>query len=314
MTNTSNTKEKLPLDRVYCQFECLQQTEKIDANGKKTQVFKWKPVHSYKLYLFFKKNDQFYRMPDNPAPAEPITTVDDNPEYIIKESDIGKCNYAFKKGVTYYGYFSGRELTQKEINGLMGERSYVLLKIAPSDTGLLRLDSSLFQYLVFLQQFEKGLSGDVALTKINQIYNSKFTDLTSAPEKQLHKNNYTIATNEETIKMSNFFEAWLANKKGKAPVWEKHLAGTVSKTIQFHEDTNSTPTKNLYSFESALHKITTENYHKILLESHTLGVALGNISSTPNKKGGLTEKIEGFFYKSKFSEISKNNIEATYYE
>ncbi|MES0489897.1 MAG: hypothetical protein ABUK01_07905 [Leptospirales bacterium] len=315
-TNTSVTKVKLPLDRVFCQFECYQQTEKTDANGKTSQVFDYKPVDSYKLYLFYKKNDQFFRMPGNTPPAEPIVTADDHAEYIISDKDVTekKCNYAFKKGATYYGYFAGKELTEAEITGLMGERSYVLLKIVPSDSGVLRLDFSLFQYIVLLQQLEDGLTGDVALTKINTVYKSNFSSLTSDIEKQLYKNDFMIATNNEPIQMSRFFEALSAQKKGEVPVWEKSLADVVTNAITFHEDPNATATNKLLSFENALQKITDQQYPKGILESHVLGATLGKVVPPPGTPYSFTYSIEEFFYQSNFSELTKNYIENFYIE
>lgn len=311
-TNTAVTKKKLPMDRVFVQFECYQQSEKTDATGKTETIFEYKPIHSYKLYLFYKKNDQFFRMPDNGitgnvAIAQPIATLDDHPEYLIPEADVGKCNYAFKKGATYYGYFAGRELSEAEVTALRGERSYVLLKMVPTATGVLRIDQSLFWWICLLQQLEVGLSGNEALTKINAIYKSDFSDLTTDLEKKLNQTENLILTNGGVTSIDHLFQAVMRKKQHAEPIWGKKLAETIVEATRLYGNSTKTGTDALYSFEMFLESIRNNKYNRLHLQSQILGEALGEIILGMSETYILNHILEDFFYKSNFSELANMN-------
>lgn len=296
-TNTAVTKKKLPMDRVFVQFECYQQSEKTDATGKTETIFEYKPIHSYKLYLFYKKNDQFFRMPDNGitgnvAIAQPIATLDDHPEYLIPEADVGKCNYAFKKGATYYGYFAGRELSEAEVTALRGERSYVLLKMAPTATGVLRIDQSLFWWICLLQQLEVGLTGDEALTKINAIYKSNFAETENVSANNLLQLRSFFSSDLKLFIPENLVSAIISKCNNQEPIWEHSLAKAIE---QIPDNPKNTPP---HSSEKTFQKTFEDNYDYPKMRSDVFGIIIAEHIKPQLKLSGadIVVTIEDFYY------------------
>jgi len=314
-TDTPVTKVKLPLDRVFCQFECYQQTEKT-VNGKTTQVFEYKPIHSYKLYLFYKKNDQFFRMPGNTPSAEPIVTVDDHAEYIIPEGDIGKCNYAFKKDATYYGYFAGKNLTEAEISGLMGERSYVLLKMIPSRSGILRIQQSLFWWLCLLQKLEESLSALELLNRANTLYNGGANDTNTDTELALYQHNSIFISNMKYFQMKNIVTSLKAYINNDELIWEQKLGRTIDIAINLHNNSSTTTYEKCYAPDGIWNKVKSEQYGFIMPQSHIAGAALGNVISVNinSPSFSLVNLLEDFFYNHNDVNKIENFLKAKYLE
>ena len=118
---------------------------------------KYVPIHSYFLYLFWKKGDEhklFLQTDDQnkklkvagkyiPVVGKPDTT---NPEL---------CDYAFVRKETYYGCFSGKELDVDELETIATTTPERLIHLYPAGPTV-KIDHSLFWWLCLLENFEES--------------------------------------------------------------------------------------------------------------------------------------------------------------
>lgn len=146
-------------------IECLKHTKK-DLTGSK-----YVPVHSCYVYLFYGRGQGNKRIYVEDRLTFELNEAKDR-KYVTIDDD-GKCDTKLVLGSTYFCYFAGRELKQKEIDALRTTNRAPLIQLIAQPK--VQINQSFFWWIALLQRVEKDIQkkgGDsrAVLTKVRKLY------------------------------------------------------------------------------------------------------------------------------------------------